>query len=190
MNTKIWRNDRELMVFVNSTGSALLAEMKGAQVLSKIIEQVFSEKGKELSGAHLGDFDFICRASLYEDRFIQAASFTISLWLRGFVSFIPLDGAIKADAGLGIVKKFYEQKKQISIQNVLEEFTRETCRKLSRFNRRTSSRTVKSGLSFIKRLDRFRIYRHCRRVSGRKSYRRIYPSICDRICQTGHHRKA
>ena len=85
MNRQVWRETKDLMVLVNSSGSALLAAMDGERPFTEIVGAAFANTDKGLKGINLPDLTQFGRGWEYEDRFFTSSAFLMSLWMKGFI---------------------------------------------------------------------------------------------------------
>jgi hypothetical protein len=123
MNKKIWRKDREIMVFVNSAGHHLLSAMDGECVFSKLVEKAFVSKIADLTRFKVFDLDSFSEVVEFEDRFLQSTAFTVALWSRGFIDFSFNLQDIGTMTTSQLLKKICDKKKSLTVNNVLGELS-------------------------------------------------------------------
>jgi hypothetical protein len=120
MNKEIWRNDKELMVIANSIGSDLVSAMDGERKFSRILDDAFATRVKELY-SDISNRNRFGHFLEFEDRFMQSAAFTIGLWSKELVDFVfdrQYDEQITDSL---LIKNLIEEKKPISISSILSE---------------------------------------------------------------------
>lgn len=123
MNKKIWRKDREIMVFVNSAGHQLLSAMDGECEFLKLVEKAFGSKIADLTGVKVFDLDSFSEVVEFEDRFLQSTAFTVALWSRGFIDFSFNLQDIGTMTTSQLLKKICDEKKSLTVNNVLGELS-------------------------------------------------------------------
>ena len=126
MNRQLWREAKDLMVLVNSSGAALLAAMDGERPFTHVVAAAFANTDKGLRGIKLPDLAHFGRGWEYEDRFFTSSAFIMALWMKGFVQFMLAPGA--DDAVLGqvapadnVLIKLVASKKALVVGYVINE---------------------------------------------------------------------
>lgn len=123
MNRLVWRNDKEIMVLVNSSGASVLSSMDGNKVFSEVVEEAFKGQSGEVARANPADLKQFSLASEYEDRFLQSAAFMVALWSRGFVNFLFKGSDIESIPTSPIVRKIAKAQKPLTVFQVLGELS-------------------------------------------------------------------
>jgi hypothetical protein len=125
MNRQVWRETKDLMVLVNSSGAALLAAVDGERLFTEIVGAAFANTDKGLKGIHLPDLTQFGRGWEYEDRFFTSSAFLMSLWMKGFIHLMlaPAGGSALGHVAPadGILQKLIAAKKPLTAGNVISE---------------------------------------------------------------------
>jgi hypothetical protein len=126
MNRQVWREAKDLMVLVNSSGAALLAAMDGERPFTEIVAAAFANTDKGLKGINLPDLKQFGRGWEYEDRFFTSSAFLMALWTKGFIHLMlaPAAGASVLGHGAladGILLRLVAAKKALTAGNVTNE---------------------------------------------------------------------
>ncbi len=119
MNIQLWSKDRELMVFVNSSGERLLNAMKEKRIFSEVVETAFSDAKEQIVQHIIPDTDYFAYISDFQDQFLQAISFTLALWSKGLIDFFF--AGEKIEFMTETLRYIQKQDKPISVANVLEQ---------------------------------------------------------------------
>ena len=122
MNTKIWRKDREIMLIVNSTGSKFLSLMDRQRTFSEAVNETFDPKVSFFADMNFSDPSNLALVFEFEDRFLQSATYALSLWSRDLISFDlnpKMTGQIEASSE--VISKIVGQDRPISVSSVLDQ---------------------------------------------------------------------
>jgi len=85
MNTKVWRDDKTMMYFINSTASEILSLADGKKLFSDLVTESFvGSKIEKINDETLESFHL---GTEINDRFLQTATFCVSMWERGILKF-------------------------------------------------------------------------------------------------------
>jgi len=126
MNKQLWREAKDLMVLVNSSGAALLAAMDGERPFTEVVKAAFANTDKGLKGVDLPDLAQFGRGWEYEDRLFTSSAFLMALWMKGFVQFMLAPGAGDGVLGPvapadGVLQRLVTSRKALVVGYVIDE---------------------------------------------------------------------
>ena len=85
MNKKVWRDDKTMMYFVNTTASKILSLADGKNTFSNlVIKSIAGIKVEDINDETLESYHLKFNLN---DKFLQSASFCVSMWERGLLKF-------------------------------------------------------------------------------------------------------
>ena len=86
MNKKVWNDDKSMMVIINTTASKILSLADGEKSFTDLLKESYSGS-LSIDDMNRESFEKYNLATELNDRFLQSATFCISMWERGLLNF-------------------------------------------------------------------------------------------------------
>jgi len=122
MNKKVWREDKKLMVIVNSNASKILALADGKKPFYNLLKEAFPSD-LDVGQLNLESIEKVNMADELEDRFLHSAVFCLGMWERGLLKLVLSSGHQSKLVISSLLQSVIDDSSEISIVKTIEKLT-------------------------------------------------------------------